>query len=138
MLRWARSERQVVRAGCDLGGRRAVLRNGHLVRCGGFALAPVLSWARRTALEQHLTGPEGDRLAPVVLLVGPLAPVELGVDDDPRALLQVLGTRPRLGAVDFDGEVVRLVHPLLAVAAARGRSDSQTGDLDAGAQLAHL
>src|SRR5205823_4478330 len=138
-LRRGDSERQAVGAGRFVSGCARRDRLGAR-QCGARIRAALITiagaWA--AALEQHLAGPEGDRRAPAVPRVAPLAPVELGPDDDARALLQVLGTRPRLCAVDLDGEVVRLIHPLLAVAAARARSDSQAGDLDAGRQLAHL
>jgi hypothetical protein len=72
-----------------------------------------------------LAGLERDRLALVFLLVGPLAPVELRVHEDARALAQVLRAIARLGAVDLDGEVVRLLDPLLAASSTgRGRDSS--------------
>ena len=136
LLRRDRSERHIVRARFAFGGGAlppdATATWG---TCGSFVLAPVLRWTRFPALEQHLTGPEGDRLAPVALLVHPFAPVEFGVHDDPRALRQVLGAGARMGAVCLDGEVVGLLDPLLPVAPAGG-GDAEAGDVGAGGQLA--
>jgi hypothetical protein len=60
------------------------------------------------------------------LLVGRLAPVELGLDEDARAHCEVLGTGPRLRAVDLDGEVVGLVDLLLAAAPGWRRREPRT------------
>ena len=102
------------------------------------AAGRAVSGGSRAALEQHLAGFEGDRFALGAVLVGPLAPVELGFDDHAGAPGQVLVAGACLRAVHLDGVVVGLVHPLLAVAPAGGRGDPQPGDLGARGQLLEL
>jgi hypothetical protein len=86
----ASSERQVVGRGCgsgsDRGGRR---HRGRVARRRGCGSLGDAAWrvgrclrVGAGSLEQDLPRLEGDRFALVVLLVGPFAPVELGVDED--------------------------------------------------------
>ena len=102
-------------------GRRAVAGCGWPRRCGGARRRRACAagggagagCAARAvgggavlgaaALEEHLAGLERDGLAVLAVLVVPFVPVELGVDEDARALGEVLRAGARLGAEDVDG-----------------------------------
>ena len=109
-------------------------------RRGSVCLAVLIRPDGRSAaaLEDHLAGAERDRLALGARLAGPLAPVELGVDEHARALAQVLRAASRRGAVDLDGEVVGLVDPLLAGLSAGCGGDPEPGDVGARRQRPEL
>ena len=100
-------------------------------------LAPSRS-GRTGALEQDLTSPEHDGLAAIMLLVGPLAPIELAVDHDARSLAQAVGAQVCLRAVDLDGEVVGLLDPLIAAAPAGAAGDEEPRHIGARRERAQL